>query len=75
MTETELNQLRQITAAMIMDSYHGHFDEIHNAMTFITDELMYLLDKQPIEYHASEIKNAVIDAIALGLRLKNGLRV
>lgn len=71
---TEGQQLRAITASMIIDCHFGTFESISDSIDQITKQLTNVLDENKIEYELQDIQHSIIDSIALALRMKRGIK-
>lgn len=71
---SEEEQLRQITAAMLMGAYLGTFEAISENVDSIANQIMKAIDEIEIPYESKEIHHAVIDSIAMALKMKRGIK-
>lgn len=69
MTDIEDYQLQKLTAAMLIDCNANQFIHIQDAFEEIINNMVNMLNASGITYELPDIENAVINSIAVGLKI------
>lgn len=70
---TDEIHLRQIAASMLINCHFDIVGSISDQVEQITAKLTTIMDDNNIEYDKQDIELAIIDSLAIALRMKRGI--
>lgn len=68
------SQLRKIVASIFINQFSNEYQTISNDVERIVDRLTDSMDEYKIDYELENIQHAIIDTIALNLRMDRGIK-